>query len=83
MKWFGAPWPSSHRRAVVCEDEDDHVPVPSGTPCGGPCRTYIMPDDQGVLMPFLGAGDDEFSVVPWHVDCVVRVVLPERPYPGP
>lgn len=51
MRWFGEPWPSAERRAPVCEDDGDRMPVPVGSRCAY-CEKDIEPDDRGVAIPF-------------------------------
>lgn len=72
-KWFGEPWPSPDRRAPVCANDADRVPVPVGRTCGG-CGKTIWAKDQGVL---IGAfhSDQTMGTTPFHIQCMLDVVL--------
>lgn len=67
MKWFGQNW-----GAPVCDLE--HVPTPQAS-CFG-CEEPIKPEDQGVVLPYLGGADDLRQEAPYHLDCLVEAVTP-------
>ena len=56
MRWFGRSW-----GAPVCK-ETARVDTPTGIGCGG-CDRAISSDDCGLLLPYVGAPDDDRRVV--------------------
>lgn len=88
MQWFGDPWPSAERRAPVCEDDKDRVPLPPGELCGM-CGNLIEEGSQGVVMPHQSFSDIMPGMVVTeiryhHLDCILRNVgVWQEPETGP
>lgn len=89
MRWFGHPWPSEIRRAPVCEDDADHVDLPTGARCCY-CEKWIGPNDQGVVMAASAGVRHSFEmilgarrhiIVAQHLDCLLYQVLGYRRMP--
>jgi hypothetical protein len=73
MRWFGEPWPSEQLRAPVCQLDELRVATPVGERCLF-CPAVIGPDDQGVLLPYVGMADVS-TLEPVHIDCLRKDVL--------
>ena len=71
-RWFGAPWPSTDRRAPVCEDDAQRVPTPLNEDCMM-CGHPIRPDDSGCSMPHLSESGAEWKYT--HRVCMLRMSL--------
>jgi hypothetical protein len=69
MLWFGESW-----GAPVC-DPETQVEVLEGTECGY-CGRPIEAGDRGLAIPHVDA--DGETLVPWHIACFERSVLPPR-----
>lgn len=72
-KWFGTPWPAPDRRAPVCADDANQVPVPVGSSCLY-CTQMIQRGNQGVLLPYLRE-DGTAGQAAYHLRCFLRSVL--------
>lgn len=71
-QWFGESW-----GAPICR-ECPHVSTPVGQRCGS-CNAPIEADDQGVLLPHLGALNDvQYRALPYHLDCFLDGILPSH-----
>lgn len=71
-RWFGEPWPSADRRAPVCEDDSMRAVTPVGIPCGW-CAVKIEPDDQGMLIPYIGGPPFPMDLIPHHRACMLAM----------
>jgi hypothetical protein len=72
MLWFGAPWPSEHDRAPICEDDTLRVATPVGETCFW-CNEEILEDDRGVLMSVFR--EKEPAPEAMHIECNFRQVM--------
>lgn len=70
MRWFGESW-----GAPACEPEW-HAETPVGQLCLM-CKEPVLAGHQGVLMPFFDG--ERATIVPEHLDCLMRSVLPHGP----
>jgi hypothetical protein len=73
MHWFGEPWPAPERRAPVCANDRERVPVPIGMGCGA-CRRPLDATAQGVLIPHLSLQGPIVQRA-YHLRCFLRQVL--------
>lgn len=74
-RWFGDPWPSAERRADVCDDDANRVPVPVGEPCAQ-CHVLIQDTDRGVVLPGLDEDHEPYESY-WHLRCLLMTTLGE------
>ena len=65
--WFGKDW-----GAPAC-DPEEHVATPVGRQCCY-CDKTIKADDQGFVVP--GVTQQGFTHVIYHLDCMLRSVMP-------